>query len=142
MLDIREPRTAGDYALYYDLRWRILRQPWTQEKQTERDEHESDAVHLMAWREGKLLGVGRLHLNPAGEAQIRYMAVEEGHNGSGVGSAILKELESRAALRGVKAIVLNARDGARRFYEKHGYAVVREGGLLFGIVHWEMRKTL
>jgi len=141
-VEIREPRTAGDYALYYDLRWRILRQPWTQEKRTERDEHESDAVHLMAWSGDRLAGVGRLHRNSQDEGQIRYMAVEEGLTGGGIGSVILRELESRARLLGLRTLTLNAREGAVRFYERHGYRVMREGRLVFGIVHWEMHKDL
>ena len=57
-IELREPKTADDFALYYDLRWRILREPWTQDRESSKDEHEALAVHLMAWVDNKLVGVG------------------------------------------------------------------------------------
>jgi acetyltransferase (GNAT) family protein len=85
-IELREPKTADDFALYYDLRWRILREPWTQDRESSKDEHEALAVHLMAWVDNQLVGVGRLHFNLPEEAQIRYMAVEGSHAGRGVGN--------------------------------------------------------
>jgi N-acetylglutamate synthase-like GNAT family acetyltransferase len=99
----------------------------------------------MAWMRGRLLGVGRVHLNSpeAAEAQIRYMAVEEDARNGGIGGKILEELEARARALGAHSIVLNARDKAMRFYEKHGYHITRQAGSLFdAIPHWEMRKVL
>jgi GNAT superfamily N-acetyltransferase len=138
---IREPRSGVDFGLYYDLRWRILREPWTQRKETGRDQHEDSAYHLMAWSGELVAGVGRLHFNSAGEAQVRYMAVEDGFKGRGVGSAILAALERQAWERGAQVIVLNAREGAVGFYEKQGYRRTERAGEFFGISHWEMRKA-
>ena len=36
-LDVREPNNDSEFAHYYDLRWRVLREPWTQSKESERD---------------------------------------------------------------------------------------------------------
>src|ERR1043166_9154843 len=97
----------------------------------------------MAWNEGVLVGVGRLHFNSPSEAQIRYMAVEEDRRCRGVGAQILRELEKRARDRGATAVVLNARDRAVRFYENHGYHTTGKASSLFGSVdHWAMRKEL
>ncbi|MCX6627221.1 MAG: GNAT family N-acetyltransferase [Candidatus Solibacter sp.] len=137
---IREPRSGVDFGLYYDLRWRILREPWTAQRETARDEHEDTAHHLMAFSGDQLVGVGRLHFLTADAAQVRYMAVEDGFKGQGVGSAILGELEERAWERGARRIVLNAREGAIHFYERHGYRSTGHSSELFGIAHWEMEK--
>ena len=139
-LVIREPRSGVDFGLYYDLRWRILREPWTAQRETARDEHEDSAYHLMAFLGEQLVGVGRLHFNTADEAQVRYMAVEEGFKGQSVGSAILSELEKRACEHGARRIVLNAREGAVQFYQRHGYQRTEHASELFGISHWEMEK--
>ena len=139
-LEIREPRSGVDFGLYYDLRWRILREPWTAQRETARDELEDTAYHLMGFLGDRLVGVGRLHFNTADEAQVRYMAVEEGFKGEGVGSAILGALEKRACERGARRIVLNAREGAVHFYERHGYRRTAHASELFGISHWEMEK--
>ena len=140
---VREPAGSEDFEQYYALRWRVLREPWDQPRESEKDEYEAGAVHLMAWSDGALVGVGRLHLNSPSEAQIRYMAVEEDRRSRGVGAEILRELEKRARARGATSVVLNARDRAVRFYEKNGYRTTGKASSLFGSVdHWAMRKEL
>ncbi|MEO8027639.1 MAG: GNAT family N-acetyltransferase [Bryobacteraceae bacterium] len=142
-LNVREPRNESEYSQYYDLRWRILREPWAQSKDSERDQFEQEATHLGAWRDGVLVGVGRIHFISPEEAQIRYMAVDNGLAGQGIGGAILDELELRAAARGATHIVLNARETAVPFYSKHGYAETGPSAVLFGrIPHRLMRKDL
>lgn len=140
---VREPASSEDFEQYYALRWRVLREPWDQPRESEKDEYEEGAVHLTAWSDGLLVGVGRLHFNSPSEAQIRYMAVEEDRRSRGVGAEILRELEKRARDRGAASVVLNARDRAVRFYEKHGYQTTGKASSLFGSVdHWAMRKEL
>ncbi len=142
-LVICKPRTAADFASYYDLRWRILREPWTQSKETARDEHEDAAVHVMAWDGDVLVGAGRLHFNSPFEGQIRYMAVETQTAGRGVGGAMLRELEACARAAGLRQIVLNARETAIPFYRKHGYSLSGKSKTLFGAIdHWYMTKKL
>jgi N-acetylglutamate synthase-like GNAT family acetyltransferase len=142
-IELREPKTADDFALYYDLRWRILRKPWTQDRESSKDEHESLAVHLMAWADNKLVGVGRLHFNDPEEAQIRYMAVEESCAGRGVGTVILAELEARAKGAGATRIVANARENALSFYKKNGYRLIDRADTLFeSLVHWRVVKSV
>jgi N-acetylglutamate synthase-like GNAT family acetyltransferase len=142
-IELRESKTADDFALYYDLRWRILRKPWTEDRESSKDEHESLAVHLMAWADNKLVGVGRLHFNTPQEAQIRYMAVEDSYSGRGVGTVVLKELEVRAERAGATRIVANARENALSFYKKHGYHLIDRADTLFdSLVHWHVVKLL
>lgn len=141
-LEIRSPQTAEDIERYYDLRWRILREPWSQSRGGERDDHEDEAIHLAAWLNGSLVGVGRVHFTGPDEAQIRYMAVESHFQGHRIGSRILAELERRAKDAGARKIILNARDHAVHFYSRHGYTVTRESGVLFdAIAHWQMEKS-
>jgi len=143
-IDLRQPVTEQDFQLYYDLRWRILREPWTRARESGTDEHEQDALHIMAWRDGNLLvGVGRLHFNSPEEAQIRYMAVEMAYERNGIGSLILRELETHARRCSAKRIVLNAREEAIPFYRTHNYQTVGQTNTLFdSIVHWRMAKEL
>src|ERR1700738_3349943 len=142
-IELREPKTADDFARYYDLRWRILREPWTQDRESSKDEHEAVAVHLMTWSENKLAGGGRLHFNGPEEAQIRYMAVEPSYTGRGVGSVILEALETRAKRAGATHIVANARESALSFYKKKGYHSIGQADTLFeSLVHWRVYKSL
>jgi GNAT superfamily N-acetyltransferase len=142
-IQIRSPEGPEELEKYYDLRWRILRQPWSQERGGERDDHEAEAIHIAAWCNDTIVGVGRAHFTGPEEAQIRYMAVESDMQGRGIGSRILSELEQRAYAAGARKIILNARDRAVHFYTQRGYTVTRESGVLFdAIPHWQMEKTL
>ncbi len=140
---ICEPQTKEEFKTYYELRWKILRKPWKQPKESEKDEREKDAIHIIACIDNKIVGVGRLHFNSEKEAQIRYMAVEEKYRRKEIGSLILKELEKRAKSIGAEYIVLNARENAVQFYKKHGYKTVKRTYTLFGCInHWKMQKRL
>ena len=142
-VELREPGTAGEFEKYYDLRWRILRAPWTLERVTAADEHEQHSLHLAAWTGDRLVGTGRLYFVSPEEAQVRSMAVESGFERQGIGSLILQGLEERAARAGIRRLVLNARETAIPFYQKNHYQLVSQSYTLFNtIVHWQMRKTL
>ena len=143
-LDLRPPSTAHEWDRYFDLRWRVLRAPWQQPRGSERDDRETDGSHLALWdHTATPVAVGRIHLNSPAEAQVRYMAVEPGTEGSGLGSRILLALEARARELGARTVVLNSRDRATRFYERHGYAAIGPSETMFGEVkHVRMRKEL
>jgi predicted GNAT family N-acyltransferase len=143
-LKIVEPVTPEDYRKYYDLRWRILCAPWQQSRGIERDPADGTSTHLMAVDDGQaVVGVGRLHFNTPGEAQIRYMAIAKAHQRSGIGSSLLEALEGRAKQLGALQVILNARETALGFYLKHGYETRGPGHILFdSIAHVRMRKSL
>ena len=142
-IEVREPRTPEELDLYYDLRWRVLREQWTKARDSGRDEHEHHAFHLTAWDGPTLVGTGRLHFNTPEEAQVRCMAVEDVYRSSGVGSLILQTLEQRAREQGARFVMLNARESAVEFYRKHGYQLVDQSNTLFNLIpHWRMRKDL
>lgn len=138
---IKSPQTRQEFFDYYDLRWRILRAPWNQPKGSEQDELEGQAIHVIAVEEGKIVGCGRAHFNSDGEAQIRYMAVENHWQGKGIGKLILDELEKKVIEKGAKKIILHARESVVKFYEKNGYQIVKPSHTLFGTIpHYLMEK--
>ncbi len=143
-LQIDCPATPAQFDEYFDLRWRVLRAPWNQPRGSERDEFDAAADHVTARDPaGRLVGIGRLHMGDGGEARIRYMATEADCRGRGVGRAVLKRLEQRAAAHGASRIVLNAREPAAGFYARAGYRVAGPGPTLFGeIRHLRMEKRL
>ena len=141
---LAEPRTTQEWESYFDLRWRVLREPWGQARGSERDDLDAESFHLMLRDPGRaVVAVGRLHLNSPFEAQVRYMAVDESHRGCGLGSRILSGLEDRARSKSVMSVVLNARDSAINFYRRRGYVVEGSAEILFGEVrHFRMRKDI
>jgi GNAT superfamily N-acetyltransferase len=139
---IRFPVTEAELEAYYALRWKILREPWSQPPGSEKDEFEGEAIHLAAWDDdGEIIGVGRLHRVIGNHGQVRYMAVDPAHRSHGVGRAILQELEAEAMKSGIREITLNAREEAVPFYQRNGYQVLKPSHALFGVIpHFEMHK--
>ncbi len=142
-LILRSPTSPSEWDAYFELRWRILRQPWGQPRGSERDSEDDSAFHLLLLDPAsKALACGRLHFNAPDEAQVRFMAVDENPRGCGYGRRILEGLEAEATHRGAQKLVLNARDNVTEFYAKHGYAVVGEAETLFGVIrHLRMEKS-
>ena len=61
-------------------------------------------------------------------ARLYNLAVDPSHQGKGLGLELLKECELEAARRGCSSITLEVREdneGGIRFYERHGYVVLR-----------------
>ncbi|MDX3773200.1 bifunctional GNAT family N-acetyltransferase/hotdog fold thioesterase [Chromatiaceae bacterium AAb-1] len=140
---IRTPQTPQEWQDYYQLRWEILRQPWGQPFGSERDELELQSEHLMLVApDGAIGAVGRLHQIDSVYAQIRYMAVSDLYQGQGLGSRLIQALEQKATELGNEIVILNARDSALGFYQKHGYRQFEVAPELFGIKHYKMQKRV
>jgi len=144
MLIVNHPESPEEFEEYYDLRWRVLRKPWDQPRGSEQDKFDPVADHVSVCDEhGKLIGIGRLHLNNDREGQIRYMATEEDVRGSGAGRMLVAQLEAIAKKHGVSRITLNAREDVIGFYEHLGYRVTGQGPTMFGeIRHSRMEKKV
>jgi GNAT superfamily N-acetyltransferase len=138
------PTTPAEWDAYYDLRWRVLREPWAQSRGSERDDQEETSIHVMLCNANRRpLAVGRLHFPSPCVGQVRYMAVEPDLTGRGYGGRVLQELERQAVSAGATRMILNAREPALAFYFRHGYRIVAPGETLFGSVkHLKMEKTL
>jgi len=140
---ICSPLTDNEFKNYYALRWQILRAPWKQGKGSEKDEFEESSIHRMAVLCNEIIACGRLHFIDQQTAQIRYMAVADAFKNSGIGRSILISLEEAARDNKIKTIVLDSREIAVNFYEKHGYQVLEKSHLLFNeIQHYKMLKNI
>jgi len=142
-MEIKSPQSEKEFQEYYNLRFRILREPWDQARGSEKDDLEDESIHVMVKESGEVLGVGRAHFNSPQEAQIRFMAVDEKFRGNGIGSMVLKELEKKSKERGATYMVANARKQATEFYQNHGYQIEGDSHTLFGSVpHFKIKKEL
>lgn len=143
---IRSPESENEWEAYFMLRWLILRAPWNQARGTEKDETEFNAntFHAMAIsNQGDILGVARLHFLDDSTAQIRYMAVSENAQGTGLGSKLIQYLEHIAQSKNIKHIMLQARENAVKFYLNNNYIVKEKSFLLYDqIQHFLMEKNI
>ena len=140
---IRSPLNKTEYDDYYTLRWQILRAPWGQDKGSEKDKLEDDAIHRIAIIDQQVIAVGRLHFVDKTTAQIRYMAIFDSLQNQGVGKLMLQSLEKAAKEKNIQLIILHAREAVVGFYKKQGYQLLEKSHLLFNeIQHYKMQKVL
>jgi N-acetylglutamate synthase-like GNAT family acetyltransferase len=125
MIKITSPKTREEFKAYYDLRYKVLREPWGLPKGTEKDDYEPISEHFMAVDEktGELMGVVKLFEKEPGIGWFSHLAVATSQQRKGIGKQLLGLVESRARERGFKALGCLARLNTTAFFEKEGYRV-------------------
>jgi len=78
---------------------------------------------VVAEKNGQIVGFAALHFQ---KATVTSVFVGSQHKRSGVGRALLRELERVAGLAGLPAVRLQAAGSAIDFYKKAGYKSVKE----------------
>ena len=107
------------------------------------DDHEPGAppsaadisVFVLARVDEVAVGCGGLRLLEPGTAEIKRMYVEPFSRGSGVATAVLRELEALARDRSIGRLLLETGPGqpdAIRFYEREGYEQIPNFGPYVG----------
>jgi predicted GNAT family N-acyltransferase len=124
------------------LRFRILREPLGLAFTPEQLAAESADVHLAAYCNGTL--VACLVLSPLDDCEVkmRQVAVDDGLQGQGIGTALVERSEQVATERGWLWMVLSARETAVPFYLRLGYDLVGEPYEEVTIPHRKMQKQL
>lgn len=126
-----------------DLRYDVLRKPWSKPKDTATDELEETSVNAYIEVEHKIVACGRLQDNGNGVGQIRYMAVDDNYQGKGLGKLIVVRLEEEAVKLNLQTLELQARENAVEFYKSCGYSIKEKTFKLWDIIqHYLMIKQL
>ncbi len=135
---------SDDYSQTLYLRHEVLRRPWGRSIAEDDLDHEAEDLLMGAFDGDKLVGLGTLVWLEGDSAQARYMAISEEYRFLGIGSKILSALESAARDAGRSKLILNAREKAIPFYEKHGYHLTGELKVppFIPIPHAMMEKAL
>lgn len=139
-------RSVEDMALALEVRRRVFIEEQGVPEIEEIDRHDGDpamvttAVHVLARRDGRPVGTGRLLLEYASDehAHIGRVAVLAEERRHGVGSAVMRALEAEARSRGFPGITLGAQLHAIPFYERLSYVARGEVFLDAGIEHRRM----
>ena len=128
MLITRIPETAQEWEQYYQLRYTVLREPWGQLKGSEvlQDEDQADHVMVIDSKTHEIVGVARMQINTPTQGQVRCVAVVPHVQGRGVGKLLMQYLENLAQQKGIKEIILDARENAVQFYLSIGYEIFEE----------------
>jgi predicted GNAT family N-acyltransferase len=141
---VAQVRRAGDpdeVDAALRLRERVFAVEQGVRPEADRDGRDGEALHLVAVRDGAVIGTCRLVFDGA-VARLGRMAVEPALRGQGVGGALLDEAERCAREAGSRRIDLHAQTPAISLYARGGFE--QRGELFFeeGIPHVSMEKSL
>ncbi|MHA8063099.1 GNAT family N-acetyltransferase [Aquirufa aurantiipilula] len=142
-MEIRSPQNPEEWEAYFQLRFKVLREPWNQSPGSEHLPDDQAAIHVFAIENNQVIGVARMHESNLLQGQVRCVAVDHAHQGKGIGKLIMEYLEKVGKENHWHEIILEARENAVPFYTNLGYIIEKESYLLFGeIQHYTMKKIL
>lgn len=101
---------------------------------------EQPEVAFYVARDGeRAIGIAALVADPdAASGELKRMFVDPGARGMGVAGALLGRIETDAASRGIREIVLETgdmHDAAQALYTRHGYREIPQFGQYVGEAH-------
>lgn len=125
MIHIVSPKTREEFKTYYDIRYKVLREPWAQPKGTEKDDYEPISRHFMALDDatGKVIGVIKLLEKEPGVGWFSHMAVLPAYQRKGIGKLLLNFIEEEARKEGYTILGCYSRLNTTSFFEKAGYII-------------------
>ncbi len=141
-MEVRSPQTAKEWEDYYDLRYRILREPLEQPRGSEKNEGDATGIHLALYDQGILRAIARLDQAEPKISQTRFVAVDASTRGKGYGRIIMEAAERKSQEMGNEKMILHARDYALDFYLKIGYTNIEKSYKLYDVLqHFLMEKV-
>ncbi len=106
------------------------------------DEHESDAIHFVAYDGDEPIGAARLRQPDETTGKVERVAVRSAYRERDVGTALMERLEAVAREHGLETMRLHSQVRAAPFYAQFGYERIGERFEEAGIPHIKMRKTM
>ena len=126
---IRKPRTIEEMEQYYDIRFKVLREPLGLERGSEKARpaiNEISGIHLFALTPGNNKVVGAVMGFIGKEyAKVHALCVLPEYQSHGIGRALMYALEDEMRKYGAKKVYLNSREPTVKFYEKLNYVSVK-----------------
>lgn len=142
-MEIRSPQTEQEWESYFDLRYRILREPLNQPRGSERNDGDATGIHFALFEDETIKAIARLDQQDNAVFQVRFVAVEQAKQGAGYGRKIMEATEQKAKELNGQKIILHARDYAVDFYLKLNYTLIEPSYKLFDVLqHFLMEKNL
>lgn len=145
MYEIKSPKTREEFKAYYDLRYKVLREPWGLPRGSEKDDYEPISQHFMVVddKNGTIVACAKLFEKETGVAWLSHLSVAHTHQKQGIGKLLMAHLEEMARKDGFARIGCLSRLNTTAYFEKAGYKVSGVPSHYFGTtqVVW-MEKTL
>jgi len=131
-----------EYAAVLELRREVLRWPLGLDFSPQDLAAEKNDLFLTLWDGNLLAGCLLLRDKGRGVAQMRQVAVTQARRGRGLGRTMVEEAEAECRRRGLRRVILHARENALEFYRRLGYRAEGEPFFEIGLEHRLMAKEL
>ncbi len=132
-----------EYVQECMLRWEVLHKPLgVPPDDPNIFPEEENSLHLVALEGKEVIGCLIFHPNTEGGGEIEPMAVSETYKGMGFGRRLVHALERALIKKGIREVVLFAREEAISFYHHLGFHLGGEKIIKFGVSHVAMKKNL
>ena len=138
---MRPARSRPEIEAALDLRQRVFCGEQGVSASADRDGRDGEATHLVALREGEVVGTCRL-LFRGRVARLGRLVVAPELRRNGLGERILDAAAAVSRDAGATSIELHAQTYARELYERGGYDEYGDEFVEEGITHVAMRKPL
>ncbi len=133
---VRRTETLRDYAACVVIRYRVFVLSQNVPEGLEIDDHEDTSVHYLALNGDAPVGTARYRVVGGDTGKIERTAVLPEHQGSGVGTALVRRVvDDLKALGTVAIIKAGAQTHALPFYECLGFEAAGPEYLDAGILH-------
>jgi ribosomal protein S18 acetylase RimI-like enzyme len=132
---------SKDYYQALAVRDEILRQPLNLQFDPAQLAAENLDIHIIAKVGSKVVGTMIMTI-VNDNAKMRQVAVLSEFQSKGIGKKMVQSFEQLSKNKGLKSIVLHARETAISFYKNLGYYVEGERFEEVGIPHWKMSKLV
>jgi GNAT superfamily N-acetyltransferase len=133
---------SPDYDAGVTLRSRVLREPLGLRPGPEERHEESGLIHLGAFEGTRLIACLMLHDVGEGQVRMRQVAVDFERQKGGIGTRLVHFSEEVARKRGLREMVMHARESAIPFYERLGYFCFGEPFVEVTVPHRHMKRVL
>lgn len=140
-VEIREPASGDELRAAFDLRYEVFCDEQGVPLELELDEHDADALHLVAVEDGAVVATCRL-LRVGDTVKFGRLVVAQSARRRGIAAAMLQEAERRAREMRAHRLVLSAQTYAVKLYADAGYVAFGETYQDAGIEHISMEREL
>lgn len=140
-VEIRSPAAPEELRAALDLRFTVFCDEQGVPVELELDEHDADALHLVAVEHGRVLSTCRL-VRAGDTVKFGRLVVAREARRRGIAAAMLAEAERRARAMRAHRLVLSAQTYAMGLYEQAGYIAFGDTYDDAGIEHISMELTL
>lgn len=140
-VEIREPAGPDELRAALDLRFAVFCGEQGVPVELELDEHDADALHLVAVQDGRVLSTCRL-VRVGDTVKFGRLVVAREARRRGIAAGMLAEAERRARSMRARRLVLSAQTYAIGLYEAAGYVAFGDTYDDAGIEHISMEREL